>query len=66
MVSLTKWSFQKFVSDYEEFMTKVADWDKRLGFIICQAFDDCGNPQAVFKVCRFFYRNLKLPNISYA
>ncbi len=41
---------QAFVEDYVEFKLKIADLDRRLASIICQAFDDCSGVESAFKV----------------
>ena len=51
---------QAFVRDYKVFKEKVRDFDRRLGTISCQAFDDCGSTESVFKVCY----NLNILNLS--
>lgn len=40
----------EFITDYTNFNNKVADLDRRLATIICQAFDDCSGLEAVYKV----------------
>lgn len=39
-----------FEIDYEDFQRKIRDLDRRLAFVLCQAFDDCCNLESVFKV----------------
>ena len=41
---------QAFLSDYKSFKDKIADMELRLGFIVCQAFDDCHGCESAFKV----------------
>jgi dynein heavy chain len=41
---------QSFVNDYTLFMGKIADMDRKLAAIFCQAFDDCFNLETVYKV----------------
>ena len=38
------------MEDYVEFKLKIADLDRRLASIICQAFDDCSGVESAFKV----------------
>lgn len=39
-----------FEIDYEDFQRKIRDLDRRLAFVLSQAFDDCCNLESVFKV----------------
>jgi dynein heavy chain len=41
---------ESFVHDYTAFMGKIADMDRKLAAIFCQAFDDCFNLESVYKV----------------
>ena len=41
---------QAFLSDYKSFKEKIADMELRLGFVVCQAFDDCPGCESAFKV----------------
>lgn len=41
---------QMFITDYHEFKLKLLDIEKRLGSVVCQAFDDCNSCEAIFKV----------------
>lgn len=45
----------EFMEDYAAFEGSIADLDKRLASIICQAFDDCSGLESAFRV-----RDLKL------
>lgn len=38
----------------EVFQANIKDLDRRLASIFCQAFDDCGNLESVFKVSYVF------------
>lgn len=51
---LDSWFFpvQAFLSDYTSFKEKIADMELRLGFIVCQAFDDCPGCESAFKVTK--------------
>ena len=42
--------FLQFSKDYAYFVDRVADFDQRLGSILCQAFHDCSGCESVFKV----------------
>lgn len=39
-----------FLQDYNVFQNRIWDLDRRLAAILCQAFDECYNLEAVFKV----------------
>lgn len=39
-----------FLQDYNVFQSRIWDLDRRLAAILCQAFDECYNLEAVFKV----------------
>jgi dynein heavy chain len=39
-----------FDIDCVDFQRKIRDLDRRLAFVLCQAFDDCCNLESVFKV----------------
>ena len=41
-----------FLQDYNTFQRRIWDLDRRLAAILCQAFDECYNLEAVFKVGR--------------
>ncbi|XP_012283270.1 dynein beta chain, ciliary [Orussus abietinus] len=43
---------QSFAADCEKFKDSIADLDGKLAAILCQAFDNCGNLQGVFKVSK--------------
>ena len=46
---------QDFASHYTEFTEAVAQFDQRLGHIVCQAFEDCSGTDSIFKVrCGLF------------
>lgn len=42
--------FQEFVEDYSDFTSKIADLDRRLASVICQAFDDSCGTLGILKV----------------
>ncbi len=41
---------QKFLVAYAEFKAQIADMEKRLAQMVCQAFDDCAGCESAFKV----------------
>lgn len=41
---------ESFVVDCSKFSESITDLDSKLAAILCQAFDDCGNLESVFKV----------------
>ena len=41
---------QEFTNDYENFVQRISDLDRRLATIICQGFEDCSGMESVFKV----------------
>lgn len=41
---------ESFVVDCTKFAESISDLDSKLASILCQAFDDCGNLESVFKV----------------
>lgn len=45
---------QEFVDDYNDFTSKIADLDRRLASVLCQAFDDSCGTLGILKVtdCR--------------
>ncbi len=47
------YQLQEFHDDYERFETRVNELDRRLGDIVCQAFDDCVNIESMFKVLSY-------------
>lgn len=44
---------ESFVVDCAKFAESITDLDSKLSAILCQAFDDCGNLESVFKVLMF-------------
>ena len=50
MPSTIVFVFQEFASDIVYFKESVADFDQRLGCVLCYAFDDCSGCEAAFKV----------------
>jgi len=40
---------ESFVADCAKFADSIIDLDSKLAAILCQAFDDCGNLESVFK-----------------
>lgn len=47
---------ESFVADCTKFAESITDLDSKLAAILCQAFDDCGNLESVFKVQKFIFR----------
>ncbi|XP_067673689.1 dynein beta chain, ciliary-like [Haliotis asinina] len=43
-------SSKEFLDDYNSFLEKIGDFDRRLATIICQAFDDCSGLESIFKL----------------
>ncbi|XP_062567134.1 dynein beta chain, ciliary-like [Saccostrea cucullata] len=43
-------SSNEFLDDYQMFLDKIGDFDRRLATIICQGFDDCSGLESVFKL----------------
>ena len=43
---------ESFVQDCKKFSNSILDLDSKLAAILCQAFDDCGNLESVFKVSK--------------
>ncbi|XP_019887304.2 dynein beta chain, ciliary [Ooceraea biroi] len=41
---------ESFVVDCAKFAESITDFDSKLAAILCQAFDDCGNLESVFKL----------------
>lgn len=41
---------KSFVDDCNKFTESITDLDSKLAAILCQAFDDCGNLESIFKV----------------
>ncbi|KAK9702182.1 Dynein heavy chain region D6 P-loop domain [Popillia japonica] len=50
--------------DYEEFMDKCADFDRRLAAIFSQAFDDCHNLDSIFKLLNVIGNLIDRPIIN--
>ena len=44
---------ESFTADCRKFNDSITDLDCKLAAILCQAFDDCGNLESVFKVRAF-------------
>ncbi|GAB6022905.1 Dynein heavy chain 9, axonemal [Chamberlinius hualienensis] len=59
-------SNQKFILDHDEFIMKVGLWNKQLGRIFSEAFDDCTTPQSVYKLIAMFTPLLDNPIIKSA
>ncbi|XP_066292954.1 dynein beta chain, ciliary-like [Branchiostoma lanceolatum] len=55
---------EDFMADYKRFTDRIYDLDRRLGAIICQAFDDCSGIEAIFKLLDIFGSLLERPIIS--
>ena len=53
-----------FMEDYENFNAAIADLDRRLATIVCQGFDDCSGPEAVFKVGKISCFRLFRPSLG--
>ena len=41
---------QEFDTNYRVVTENVVEFDRRLGSIVCQAFDDCSGTESAFKV----------------
>ncbi|XP_032221173.2 dynein beta chain, ciliary [Nematostella vectensis] len=41
---------KEFVDDFNQFRERVADLDRRLASIVCQAFDDCASTESALKL----------------
>jgi dynein heavy chain len=41
---------KEFAKEYAAFMQMINEMDKRLGLIVCQAFDECSNCESVYKL----------------
>ncbi|KAI9142914.1 dynein heavy chain and region D6 of dynein motor-domain-containing protein [Paraphysoderma sedebokerense] len=54
----------KFLNDVSRFKEIVADLDKRIGTILCQAFDDCSGIHACFRLLDSFAGLLTRPVIQ--
>ncbi|KAI8492613.1 Dynein heavy chain 9, axonemal, partial [Branchiostoma belcheri] len=54
----------EFMADYKRFTDRIYDLDRRLGAIICQAFDDCSGIEAIFKLLDIFGSLLERPIIT--
>jgi len=54
---------ESFVADCARFAESIIDLDSKLAAILCQAFDDCGNLESVFKVGVL---SLALPLLTFA
>ena len=42
------------MEDYDHFLEKIDDFDRRLATIICQAYDDCSGLESIFKVRKMY------------
>nr|XP_020748715.1 dynein heavy chain 11, axonemal isoform X1 [Odocoileus virginianus texanus] len=51
----------EFESDYAEFKSKILDFDRRLGTILCEAFFNCNGLEAAFKLLTVFGNFLEKP-----
>lgn len=51
---------ESFVVTCAKFADSIADLDNKLAAILCQAFDDCGNLESVFKANITNFRNITL------
>jgi len=54
---------ESFVVDCTKFAESITDLDSKLAAILCQAFDDCGNLESVFKVCNSFFFSVQCISI---
>ncbi|KAG7325031.1 hypothetical protein KOW79_011347 [Hemibagrus wyckioides] len=52
---------KSFEMDFKEFQTHITDYERRIGTIFCQAFDDCAFPQSATKLFEMFGFVLKRP-----
>eukprot|EP00058_Branchiostoma_floridae_P013849 XP_002599337.1 hypothetical protein BRAFLDRAFT_275161 [Branchiostoma floridae] len=55
---------EDFMADYKRFTDRIYDLDRRLGAIICQAFDDCSGIESIFKLLDIFGSLLERPIIA--
>ncbi|KAI3381366.1 hypothetical protein SNEBB_008024 [Seison nebaliae] len=55
---------QEFIEDYDKFRQYTFDLDRRLCAIICQGFDDCNGPEAVYKFLHVFGNIVERPLIQ--
>uniref|UniRef100_A0A8C9AK17 Dynein axonemal heavy chain 11 n=1 Tax=Prolemur simus TaxID=1328070 RepID=A0A8C9AK17_PROSS len=51
----------EFESDYVAFKSKILDFDRRLGTILCEGFFNCNGLEAVFKLLTIFGNFLEKP-----
>ena len=58
------WHEKAFKKDYNNFMDKVADFDRRLAKCACLGFEDCGNVEGMFKLLAIFGDLTKRPLIT--
>ena len=54
-------AFQEFPKDYESFKKAIADLDRRMASIVCQAFDDCSGLESAFRLIDIFGSLLERP-----
>ncbi|XP_078721925.1 dynein axonemal heavy chain 11 [Lampetra fluviatilis] len=53
-----------FVRDYKDFKRRVLDFDRRLGSILCQAFQDCSGLESAFKLVAIAAGFLERPAVG--
>ncbi|MCJ8738611.1 hypothetical protein PDJAM_G00037760 [Pangasius djambal] len=52
---------QSFEMDFKKFQTHITDYERRLGTIFCQAFEDCAFPESATKLFEMFGFVLERP-----
>ncbi|KAK6170907.1 hypothetical protein SNE40_019193 [Patella caerulea] len=57
-------SSDEFLDDYQNFLEKIGDIDRRLATIICQGFDDCSGLESIFKLIDIMNTLLDRPLIK--
>ncbi|XP_076855598.1 dynein axonemal heavy chain 17-like [Brachyhypopomus gauderio] len=55
---------KSFDTDFREFQNQITDHERRLGTIICQAFDDCSSLESAVKLFDMFDLILERPEIQ--
>ncbi|XP_058534261.1 dynein axonemal heavy chain 11 [Ochotona princeps] len=55
------WEDMEFESDYVTFKSKILDFNRRLGTILCEAFSNCSGLEAAFKLLTIFGNFLEKP-----
>uniref|UniRef100_A0A674F0T2 Dynein axonemal heavy chain 17 n=1 Tax=Salmo trutta TaxID=8032 RepID=A0A674F0T2_SALTR len=55
---------QSFDENFRKFQDKILDFERRLGTILCQAFDDCASTESAVKMLDMFGFILERPHIQ--